>query len=103
MYLSMVRIQNFRCLGSVELELKPITVIYGLNGAGKSSILAAIQLLKQSMGYDRLVTVGTPNIGTFKNFVRDLDETRWVTIGLRISFDKNEFPNRLIFSDINRF
>jgi len=90
MYLSKVRIQNFRCLGSVELDLKPITVIYGLNGAGKSSVLAAIQLLKQSMGNDRLVTAGTLNIGSFGNFVRDLDETRWVTIGLEISFDRNE-------------
>lgn len=103
MYLSKVRIQNFRCLGSVELDLKPITVIYGLNGAGKSSILAAIQLLKQSMGNDRLVTAGTLNIGSFENFVRDLDETLWVTIGLEISFDKNEFSNRLVFSDIKRF
>lgn len=103
MYLSKVRIQNFRCLDSVELELKPITLIYGLNGAGKSSVLAAIQLLKQSMGYDRLMTTEILNVGSFENFVRDLDETRWVTIGLEISFYKNEFPNRLVFSDINRY
>lgn len=103
MYLSKVKIENFRCLGSVELELKPITVIYGLNGSGKSSILAAIQLLKQSIGNDRLVTEGTLNVGSFEDFVRDLDGTRWVSIGLEISFEKEEFPDRLIFSDINEF
>lgn len=103
MYLSKIKIENFRCLGLVELDLKPITVIYGLNGSGKSSILAAIQLLKQSIGNDSLMTKQPLDVGSFKSFVRDVDATRWVTIGLEISFDKDEFLNRSVFSDINRF
>jgi len=103
MHLSKVKIENFRCLGSVELDLKPITIIYGLNGSGKSSILAAIQLLKQSLGKEQLVTEEPFSVGSFKTFVRDVDPTRWVSIGLEVSFDKDEFLKRSVFSNVNEF
>ena len=102
MYLSRVRIANFRCLASADLKLEPITVIYGFNGSGKSSILAAIQLMKQSIDNERLVSKGTLNVGSFRDYVRDSDVTQWVSIGLEISFEKDEFLNRMVFSNLDK-
>lgn len=98
MRLSKVKIKNFRCLKSVELDISPITIIYGENGSGKSSILEAIQLLKQSIGNNRLITDGIINFGSYKDIVMNGDEDQWVTIGVGISFENDEFQNHLLSS-----
>lgn len=45
MRITRIRAKNFRCLGDVDLELRPFTVVIGPNGAGKSSLLEAIRVL----------------------------------------------------------
>ena len=37
-----IRVRNYRALADVDLELRPVNVIFGPNGAGKSSLLDAI-------------------------------------------------------------
>ena len=45
-----ISFKNFKSFkNEVKFEIKPITLIYGLNGSGKSSILQILQLLKQSL------------------------------------------------------
>ena len=39
-----VRIQNFKCLRDVSVELERFTVFVGANGSGKTSVLEAIDL-----------------------------------------------------------
>ena len=48
-------IRNFKVLREVDLKLRPLTVIVGPNASGKSSILQAIWLLRESLrkGADR--------------------------------------------------
>jgi predicted ATPase len=41
-----IRIQNFKCLRDVEVELGPFNVLIGPNDSGKSSFLQAIELLR---------------------------------------------------------
>ena len=50
-----LEIQNFKAFGDrVQLELRPLTILIGANGAGKGSALEAIGLLSQSVpGPDR--------------------------------------------------
>ncbi|MDE0447983.1 MAG: AAA family ATPase [Spirochaetaceae bacterium] len=43
-----VLMENFKCFGSQEIQLGGITVLAGLNGAGKSSVMQALLLLRQS-------------------------------------------------------
>lgn len=43
--LKQVKIENFRCLKNVEVELSPLTVLIGPNDSGKSAFLAGLQLL----------------------------------------------------------
>lgn len=40
--------ENFKCFGSQEIQLGGITVLAGLNGSGKSSVMQALLLLRQS-------------------------------------------------------
>ncbi|MEV9067007.1 AAA family ATPase [Klebsiella quasipneumoniae] len=40
-----IRIQNFRSVRDIELELGPLNIVFGPNGCGKSNIYNAIHLL----------------------------------------------------------
>jgi predicted ATPase len=44
--LKSIRIQNYRSLADVSLDLKPINVLFGPSGAGKSSLLDAIGFVR---------------------------------------------------------
>ena len=48
--ISRVAIKNFKSIGEpgVDLELKPLTLLVGPNGGGKSSILEAIAVASQN-------------------------------------------------------
>lgn len=41
-------IQNFKCFESLNLELKNINILTGLNGMGKSTVIQSLLLLRQS-------------------------------------------------------
>ncbi|MEU6390374.1 DUF3696 domain-containing protein [Streptomyces sp. NPDC046939] len=44
---------NFKAFRRLELPLGPLTLLTGLNSSGKSSVLQALALLRQSFGPDR--------------------------------------------------
>src|SRR4051812_41547142 len=46
--ISKIFIQNYKSLKSIELECSNLNLLTGLNGMGKSSILQALLLLRQS-------------------------------------------------------
>ncbi len=46
--LNFLRIQNFKAFEDVSLQFKPLTLMAGLNGMGKSSVLQSLLLLRQS-------------------------------------------------------
>ena len=43
-----ITLKNFKCFDELRLNLKNLTLITGINGAGKSSIVQALLLLRQS-------------------------------------------------------
>lgn len=45
--LTRIRIRNYKSLSDVEVRLKPLSVLFGPNAAGKSNFLDALQLLSQ--------------------------------------------------------
>lgn len=90
MVLSRIRLENFRYVIAANLDLAPLTILYGENGAGKSSIIEALQLLKQSAGH-HIHLAGTdfhdPNrrivgldFGEYYDIVRNNIERNWITI-----------------------
>ncbi len=44
-----VRLKNFKCFEHVRLECTPLTLLCGLNGMGKSSLLQALLVMRQSL------------------------------------------------------
>lgn len=105
MFLSRIEIKNFRCLKDVKLELAPITVIYGENGSGKTSILEAVQLLRQGMGNE--IRLGQDpftspvNFGSYREIVSNNNEEEWITIGIRIHLTSKELIGKLVYSSFD--
>lgn len=58
--LQRVQIKNFKCLQNHEFELKPLTILAGANGSGKSSLIQAILLFQEC--YKVVVGEGSVNM-----------------------------------------
>ena len=43
-----IKLSNFKCFQSLELNCAPLTLLCGLNGMGKSSVIQALLVLRQS-------------------------------------------------------
>lgn len=52
--LKRVKIEGYKSLRSVEVNLEPLTVLFGPNAAGKSNFLDALQLLSRMANYKTL-------------------------------------------------
>lgn len=46
--LGKLKLTNFKCFRNLELALAPLTLLCGLNGMGKSSVIQALLVLRQS-------------------------------------------------------
>ena len=51
--LNRVRVQNFKCLRDVDVELGPFTILIGPNDSGKSSFLSCLQLFGMLASLER--------------------------------------------------
>jgi len=49
-----ITINNFKCFKKAEISFSELTVLCGLNGMGKSSVIQAILMLRQSWGNEML-------------------------------------------------
>jgi hypothetical protein len=82
-------LRNFRSWGHLpQLDLKPITIIFGPNSSGKTALLQALLMLKQTAeSNDRSLSIryGGPyvDLGSFADSVHDHDEARPLGVGLR--------------------
>jgi len=83
-------LENFKCFGSLQtMEFAPITLIYGRNSSGKSSLIQSLMLLKQSFesptrGVHDLAPKGPlVDLGSYSTYVHGHD----VRKGLRFQLD----------------
>ena len=87
-----IEIENFKAFGKRQrIELAAITLIFGENSAGKSSILQALSLLKQSRrhGDENVFLVpriegGYVDLGSFEELIFDHDQKK--TLKFRLDF-----------------
>ncbi|MFO0945608.1 MAG: AAA family ATPase [Planctomycetota bacterium] len=91
--LSALELENFKAFGQrARIEFAPITLIFGENSAGKTSILQALNLLKQtresrSGGAVLLPRAenGIVDLGSFQELLFDHDVSR--TMHIKLEFD----------------
>lgn len=91
-----ISIENFKGIGDrVEIELHPITLLFGANSAGKSTILHALHYAREVFerrNYDADRTIGGGeyiDLGGFRNFVHNRELDRQVKLGFRIDFSEH--------------
>jgi predicted ATPase len=87
--LDRLTIENLKGFGPrQEAELAPLTLIYGPNSGGKSTLIQALLLLKQTLAASgelppRLVTAGPhTNVGAFAAAIHRQDVARTMRIGI---------------------
>ena len=90
-----LEIENFKPFGErVKIPLAPITLIFGENSAGKSSILQCLYLLKQSLENNPSsillprVRNGIVDLGSFKDLMFEHNLSR--SLRIKLSFDLSE-------------
>ena len=87
-----IEIENFKGIGErIQLDLKPITLLFGPNSAGKSSIIHALLYAREvferrNLNADRTLGGGAfVDLGGFRSFVHGRDLSR--PVRLRFSLD----------------
>lgn len=95
-----IAIENFKGIRDrVELDLRPITLLFGGNSAGKSTIFHAIQysieiLVRQNLDPDQTLTGGRyVDLGGFRSFVNDHDLSKPVALEFTLNFSDLDLPS----------
>ena len=91
--LKALHLENFKAFGNRSVvPMAPITLVLGQNSSGKSSILQALSLLKQTMESEEpnvvllpRTKVGYTDLGAFREMLFDHDTNR--TLKIRIDFE----------------
>ncbi len=84
-----IRWKNFRGLKDTNwVQIRPITIVVGANGTGKTSLLAPLLLLKQTFESSdtdlALKTVGSYfNAGSYENLIWSHDKSKTLELGFR--------------------
>src|SRR6266851_3576614 len=97
-----IEIENFKGIRDrVRIDLKPITLLFGPNSAGKSTILHALHYAREVLERHNLDADKTQlggewiDLGGFRSLVHSHDLNRVITIG--IEFDP--YPGELLFQE----
>lgn len=82
--LTQVRLANFKSFAdTATVDIKPLTLIFGRNSAGKSSVIQSLLGLRESMLSDRLVMKSSVHdFGTYSGIVHRHDVLRDINIGV---------------------
>ena len=96
-----VSLTNFKCFGALHLELAPLTLLCGVNGMGKSSVLQALLVLRQSAEAGVLqqghliLDSELADLGTGRDALYEFAEND--VIEFRLASDRAEDPLHLAF------
>ena len=89
-----VRLVNFKCFRDAKIPLAPLTLLTGLNGTGKSSVIQAFALLRQSglanllPGHGLLLNGDLATLGAARDLLYEYAEEDVVEI--RLSGEQGE-------------
>ncbi|WP_240372051.1 DUF3696 domain-containing protein [Brevibacterium zhoupengii] len=86
-FLSSVILENFKSISEeTEIPLRPLTVVYGKNSAGKSSVLQSLLLLKQSVHANEFAASGQViDLGSYAGVLNNHNREKTLKIGVKFS------------------
>lgn len=105
MRITKITLENFRSFKAAQtIELAPITLLFGPNSVGKSSILMALAYVRQILGHghcdpQHLATLGRRAIGGFRALVYGQDTGR--SIRIRLDFESGLTPFSYYDAEVN--
>lgn len=87
-----IELDNFKCFDKLEFSLKNVNVLTGINGMGKSTVIQALLLLRQSYQADGFIRGLHVNgkyaeLGTSGDILYEKAETE--EVGIEYEIDKN--------------
>jgi hypothetical protein len=101
MRLSHIEVENFKGIGNRQsIELKRITLLFGPNSAGKSTILQALHYLREILERhnadpDQTIAGGLIDLGGFATLVHNHDLALPITIKVKIDLTDEQGSERL--------
>ena len=104
MHLIRVEIENFKGIGARQtIELRPITLLFGPNSVGKSTILQALHYLREvlergNIDPDRTITGGLIDLGGFATLVHNYELNRTVTLKVVLDLSDEQGADRLLLN-----
>jgi hypothetical protein len=108
--ISGIVIENFKGIREpVELNLRPLTLLFGANSAGKSTILHALHYAREifdrhNLNPDRTVSGGEfVDLGGFENFVYGHDLSRQIRIEITLKVTEDDLPDYYSPDDYNPY
>ena len=95
-----VEIENFKGIGRpVRIDLRPITLLFGRNSAGKSTVLHALCYAHEILSHRNVDAHKTElggdqvDLGGFRNFVYAHDSTRKVRLRFELNLRGQSLPD----------
>jgi predicted ATPase len=108
MILKAISLENFKGIREpVRIELKPITLLFGPNSAGKSTILQALVyarevLERHNLDPDRTLLGGEwMDLGGFESLVHQHDKGRPIRIGFELDLSQTDLPDYLTDGELH--
>lgn len=101
MRLSMIEVENFKGIGTAQrIDLKPITLLFGPNSAGKSTILQSLHYLREilerrNVDPDQTIAGGLIDLGGFASLVHNHDLALPIRIKLTVDMSEKQGSERL--------
>ena len=92
MIISRIGLKNFKCFEELDLHFAPLTLLCGLNGMGKSTVIQALLAWQDSVREQSLVLDGQADLGTGRDVLYEGATTD--IVGLEICLDRQDGPSR---------
>jgi AAA15 family ATPase/GTPase len=102
-----IMVQNFKGIGEpIEVPLRPITLLFGKNSAGKSTILQAMLYVLEiirtgTADVDRVQLGGEAiNLGGFRNLVHKHDSSKRIRLQFDLQLDEFGLESYRLYDDM---
>jgi hypothetical protein len=99
MSITAITLQNFKGIREpIRIEIKPITLLFGANSAGKSTIVQALHYAREiferhNLNPDRTLLGGESiDLGGFENLVHQHDKSLPVTMAFELDLSREDLP-----------